>query len=282
MLTLLCFLAAASPYTPRLLPAAAPDTQAYKNASLSSWGGSVVRDPADDTYHMFAAAFTRNCSVSSPGDAWARNSFVMHAVCPNATGPFVWAGTALGRWHHNPQVMLHSDGTWLLYTIGTTTPPPPEKDCRRSTNTGTGTTTQQGVASTGFGGPATGEFVQLHHSLSPHGPWTFLNASQNASNPGIFTGPPTGFYTGPIYGTNPAPAELPNGTMVVASHDDTGLYVQSAPSWRGPYARVPGHLFTFDRKYIFEVSALPVPPPPLSLSCSWRLFLARPGPARRK
>ena len=37
---------------------------------------------------------------------------------------------------------------------------------------------------------------------------------------------------------------LPNGTVVVGSHDGEGFYVQVAPSWRGPYARVPGYLFT--------------------------------------
>ena len=92
----------------------------------------------------------------------------------------------------------------------------------------------------------------LHHAPTPRGPWTFLNATGNASNPGIFSG---GITTNHDHGTNPAPVELPNGTIVVGAHDNKGFYVQVAPSWRGPYRRVPGYLFTFELgqlQYIFE------------------------------
>jgi hypothetical protein len=50
---------------------------------------------------------------------------------------------------------------------------------------------------------------------------------------------------------------MENGTVVVGSHDSDGFYVQVAPSWKGPYSRVPGHLFTFEnhdraKGYVFE------------------------------
>jgi hypothetical protein len=47
---------------------------------------------------------------------------------------------------------------------------------------------------------------------------------------------------------------MANGTVVVGSHDGTGFYIEVAPHWRGPYARVPGFLFTFNRTagYVFE------------------------------
>ena len=61
-----------------------------------------------------------------------------------------------------------------------------------------------------------------------------MNGSRNISLPGVFAG------------TNPSPAVLPNGSMVVGVHDDVGFVVFMAPTWRGPYTRVPGHLFTFE------------------------------------
>ena len=225
-LTTLC--CASEPYTLDLLPGSA----VYRNNSLSSWGGNVVRDPADGVYHLYASAMTNGCNLG----AWTSNSFVMHGTSTNATGPFVFRDVALPRWHHNPQALLSRDGTWLLYTIGTPGTPM-EATCDHEHS---------------LGGPDTGEFVQLHYSHSPFGPWTFLNLTHNASNPGIFDG---GLTTNGDHGTNPCPVELPNGTVVVGAHDDVGFYVQVAPSWRGPYHRHSGHLFTFElgaEQYIFE------------------------------
>ena len=82
----------------------------------------------------------------------------------------------------------------------------------------------------------------MHSAPGPDGPWSFVNGSRNISLPGVFAG------------TNPSPAVLPNGSMVVGVHDDVGFVVFMAPTWRGPYTRVPGHLFEFQKgKYTFEV-----------------------------
>ena len=91
-------------------------------------------------------------------------------------------------------------------------------------------------------------------TLSRAGPWTFLNLTGDPANPGIFGGNTTNNHD---HGTNPTPVVLENGTVVVGSHDCEGFYVQVAPSWRGPYSRVPGHLFTFENHdrnagYVFE------------------------------
>ena len=55
---------------------------------------------------------------------------------------------------------------------------------------------------------------------------------------------------------------MENGTVVIGAHDNVGFYVQVAPSWRGPFTRVPGHLFVFEgnkshavineKDYVFE------------------------------
>ena len=51
------------PYLPTLLPAAPPDRQAFRNSSVSSWGGNVVVDPSDGLYHLFAAGMTQGCNL---------------------------------------------------------------------------------------------------------------------------------------------------------------------------------------------------------------------------
>ena len=50
--------------------------------------------------------------------------------------------------------------------------------------------------------------------------------------------------------------------MVIGAHDNIGFYVQTAPTWRGPFKRWPGHLFVFEgnashavinqKDYVFE------------------------------
>ena len=229
-----------------LQPAAPADSgkQAYRNSSASSWGGNVVFSPKDKLYHLFNAAMT--CKQNLGG--WTSNSHVIHSTSTSPLGPFSTKDVSLAVWHHNPQAMLHPDGTWLLFTIGTRNPQPKQKGC----------TTQPHR----LGGPKTGEFVQLHHAQTPSGPWTFLNLTGNASAPGIFGPQPAGPPCPRVdrnchtaFGTNPTPWILANGTMIVGSHDSQGFYIQVAPSWRGPYHRLPGHLFVFEQPppgYQFE------------------------------
>jgi hypothetical protein len=233
---------APAPFVLDLDPAAQPSEQAFHNRSLSSWGGNAVL-AGDGEYHLFAAAMTMGCNLG----AWSSNSEVIHATAASPADPFLLRNVALPPWHHNPQALLHPDGTWLLFTIGTVGVPAPHR-CKKTKPLGG---PQLGGAARG---PKTGEFVQLHHSTSPDGPWTFLNLTGDPANPGIFGG---GTTDNRDHGTNPTPVVLPNGTVVVGSHDSEGFYVQVAPSWRGPYTRIPGHLFTFesdDRSagYVFE------------------------------
>ena len=219
-----------------LQPAAPASKQAYRNSSMSSWGGNVVFNPKDKLYHLFNAAMT--CKQNLAG--WESNRQVVHSTATSPLGPFTAQDVVLPVWHHNPQVVLHPDGTWLILTIGTRDPQPKQKGCKVQ------------EPSTRLGGPKTGEFIQLHHSSSPNGPWTFLNLTGKEDDPGIFG--PRSCTVSPLNAsivscpgccaTNPTPWVLKNGTMIIGSHDTTGFFLQVAPTWKGPYRRVSGYLFT--------------------------------------
>ncbi len=194
-----------------------------------------MKDTSTGIYHGFFAAMRNepgSKGVCNLG-AWSSNSEVIHTISSSPTGPFKMQDVALPPWHHNPQVLLHPDGHWLLYTIGTVGVPP-QKSCGRNTLLGTGARDA---------GPKTGEYVQCHYSHSPNGPWTFLNITKDPTNPGIFGGGKT---TNSDHGTNPTPWVLDNGTVVIGAHDNHGFYLQSSRTWRGPFTRLPGYLFEFE------------------------------------
>ena len=211
--------AAASAFTLDLGPAQPVALQAFANSTLSSWGGNAAKSAGDGKWHLFAAAMTGGCNL---GD-WKTNSEVVHAVGDSPVGPFRFRDVVLPRWHHNPQLMVHPDGTWLLLTMSTVGAAT-EKSCRHMPLSARSSVTAPhaeptfdvrsaaasnsssaiwncSVAGRGYcdsGGTACtrppgcrvccGEFVQLHHAPGPDGPWTFLNSSQNLSIPGLFAG----------------------------------------------------------------------------------------------
>ena len=194
--------AAAAPRFLELAPAAPPARQAYWNASLDTWGGSVVADDAGN-YHLYAAAMAEGCTL----EQWATNSYIIHAVSATPAGPFARppgaAGLAVPLWAHNPQAVRHTDGTYLLFSIGaenvtrpcTCPSPVPAGFCPR---------------------PKIypwAERIQLHHASSPDGPWQPLG--------------------GIILGSNPSPYVLHTGEVFVAFKG--GMQIARAQSWRGPY-----------------------------------------------
>ena len=102
------------PFVLDLAPAAPVATQAFANRTLSSWGGNAAKH-TDGKYHMFAAAMTQGCNLG----AWKTNSEVIHAVGDTPLGPFKFVEVLLGRWHHNPQLFVHPDGTWMILSMST-------------------------------------------------------------------------------------------------------------------------------------------------------------------
>ena len=147
------------PYTLDLQPAAIPSLQAYHNVTLSSWGGNALK-AKDGKYHGYFAAMRNppgSKGICNLG-AWTSNSEVIHAVSDSAAGPFKMKDVALPPWHHNPQIMLHPDGTFLLFTIGQTL-----------------SNTKQLAA----GGAVFR--TELHHASNIVGPWQSLGCIINGS-----------------------------------------------------------------------------------------------------
>eukprot|EP01052_Picozoa_sp_SAG31_P016385 SAG31_NODE_1084_length_10007_cov_4.353452_1_plen_305_part_00 len=215
------------PYVLPLLPAASPSAQAFRNSTLSSWGGSVLRHGG--AYHLYASACLGGCNLP----AWQSNSAIVHAVSSSAIGPFRYSSIALPRWHTNPQIARAPDGTLLLFTLGARGVPaqircgagPPAPSAVATCNISDACCGQTPPSSCM---QCCGEVVMVHWAPGPDGPWTSVNSS------GIFAG------------TNPTPWVLQNGTVIVGSHDTSGFYVYTAAHWKGPYVRHPGNLFTFE------------------------------------
>lgn len=245
--------AQALPWLPSLLPASPLSQQAYYNSTFASWGGSVIEVPEDPTwrYHMYVAAFINRCGLN----AWEVNSEVIHTVSNNPLGPFTMLDVALPVWHHNPQVTRYVDGTFLLYSIGMN-PEGRVANCTKEQQQHHHQQ-QQGVAL----GPLQhgAELIQVHTSSTPYGPWTPVQ-------PGAFN---------LFNGTNPSPWVLPNGTVVVASHDNGGLSISTAPHWSGPYTPARDVLpydssknWTFEDPFLWYSCAADN-----VTDCKWRVLL---------
>lgn len=209
-------------YKLSLLPANPLSQQLYRNASLASWGGTVVHSPSDTKhhYHLFAAAFSNGCGL----DGWESNSFVMHAVADTPEGPFEYHDTALPVWHHNPHALLAPDGTWLIYSIGKTN-------------------ASWAVSCNGHHEPVSHnerqiDQVEIHYASSPYGPWQL---QQQPDGDGL------------LYAANPSPLFLPNGSVVVVGTGFGGpLHVAFAETWRGPYRSLAPLPFSTPAGLLFE------------------------------
>ena len=176
-----------------LKPAAPYSQQAFYNASLWSWGGSVIEDDSS-TYHIYAASFVNGCGLS----AWETNSQVHHGVSTNPLGPFIFHDVAIPVWHHNPQVVRAPDGTYIIYSIGMS-PEGKVHNCGAN-----GDDAGDIVAAPDAHGA---EIIEAHYSRSPNGPWAELNITgAKYSGRNLFDG------------TNPTPWVLANGTVIVGSH----------------------------------------------------------------
>ncbi len=107
-----------------------PVTDVAHPDNTSSWGGLPLKGP-DGKYHLFAAQFVNNCTLAG----WNPASVVVRAVADAVEGPYAYAETVLGTFHHNPTVRLLSpaqSGTgkplYVMYAIGNDRAPP-AADC---------------------------------------------------------------------------------------------------------------------------------------------------------
>lgn len=132
-------------------------------ASVSTWGASVVRDPGTGLFHAHVAEFTDNCGESS----WMHNSICAHFTSSHPLGPFRRVGVVQGRFCHNPSATMLPNGTWLLYHIGLGSPIKP-----RYTNCSGGAT--HGTLDSGIAvdaEPTIDNFTSVLAASSAAGPW---------------------------------------------------------------------------------------------------------------
>ncbi|CAH1787739.1 unnamed protein product [Owenia fusiformis] len=80
-------------------------------APTSSWGGPVVRDPVDGTYHMFPAEMTRHCGINS----WIVNSRIVHAMSETPTGKYKRIEEQQPPFAHEPDVINGPRGEAIMY-----------------------------------------------------------------------------------------------------------------------------------------------------------------------
>ena len=184
-------------------------TGGLQNASdpTSTWGGSITGPDDSGRWHMFAARMGLNCGLLS----WESNSEVVHAVATNPLGPYQPKEPAVvPRFAHNPTVHRGGDGAYYLYHIGcggnTSTP---RQDC---TN---GTTPRLPPDATAEGSGCDGpHWMGGLTARSPDGPWLPFPSEITLSSPA----------KADHWLTNPAPALMPNGTLL-------WVYRQSGGSW---------------------------------------------------
>ena len=84
----------------------------------TSWGGSVLHH--NGTYFMAAAEMEGGCTLGQ----WQTNSQVALAVSSTPLAPYSKLSVAVPPWSHNPQLAQHTDGTFLIYTLGNGTAGP--------------------------------------------------------------------------------------------------------------------------------------------------------------
>ena len=65
----------------------------------TSWGGSVLQDPADGKFYMWAASMAHNCTMGE----WQTNSEVVLASVTFPMGPYEKVKTVVMPWAHNPR-----------------------------------------------------------------------------------------------------------------------------------------------------------------------------------
>jgi len=206
--------------------------QAYHNTSTWSWGGSIIHvkdDPNGLPFHMYAEAQTGGCGVSG----WQSNGKIVHVASSTPSGPYHWIDDALPVWHTGPHIMRATDGTFLLWAMGTSNASL-ERTCKDGSPVGPMRPDPLGH----------GVFrSRLHSATSVYGPWTEVRKCANFSvecdiipaavNP------------------NPVAQTTANGTIIVMgsgsgiagqSFDNTfgDFGIATAPHWRGPYTTRPG------------------------------------------
>lgn len=188
-------------YNHTILPSNAPGIyNPTSNAGNSSWCGSIVHDASNPKlFHMFASQFTHGCGLSD----WKPFSSIIRAESVSGpAGPYVWAEEVVRTWAHNPVVTYSpAEQLYLLYYIGSPMTVPGA--CKAT---------------------KIGDNITISTSTDLR---TWKEYKQ------VITGE-----------TNPAPLPLWSASnhtseILMAGGAGLGVNMYSAPSYMGPYKRVP-------------------------------------------
>ena len=174
------------------------------HSNWSSWGAQVIR--VDSKYHMYTARMANRCGLNS----WWCNSEIVHAEADQPDGPFFTIDDPIVLpFAHNPAVAVASDGTIVIFHIGSgTTPTEKQGNCSSGISNANKTETKEWCGAQMESPPPLAAPPQMGTKWStpnivysasgnPRGPWTLLkgNSSWGADNP--------------------APIFLPNGTALL-------------------------------------------------------------------
>ncbi len=92
-------------------PGGKKDINKSTGRAISSWGGSVVFDPARSEYSMYAAEMAAGCGI----DAWLSNSVIVHSTSKDPAGLYKRQGLVWGVFSHEPVVVRAPTGELVMY-----------------------------------------------------------------------------------------------------------------------------------------------------------------------
>jgi hypothetical protein len=85
---------------------------------VTSWGGSVVRDPATGKHHLYVAVISGPNGSFCGLNSWGSHSTVVHAESSSGPeGPYANQTVIVHQEGHNPQAILFK-GRWVVFHIG--------------------------------------------------------------------------------------------------------------------------------------------------------------------
>jgi hypothetical protein len=217
----------------------------YRHSHTSTWGGNIIQNGS--SYHMWIAEMAPKGSPSDPGagscglTSWQTNSQITHVVsAAGPEGPYLRHEVAVGVWSHNPLVRRMSDGTLVMYHIGSGTGGSPHF----CAGNGTSPCGEQSFdkCNPNPDGPASKDARQrtIAAAAQPPSTWSSSPCKLMMHTSRTTEGPWEPFFDAtitPCAGNNPAPWVHPNGTVyVVFTEQNMGLW--RAESWQGPYTLV--------------------------------------------
>ncbi|CRG88688.1 Reelin [Talaromyces islandicus] len=197
---------------------------------ISSWGATILRDPSHqpDVFHLIHAQFAFGCDL----DYWTPYSVIAHSISTTGPeGPYHFRAQLVDTFAHNPTVIYSAaDAAYVLVHIG----------CPVNVSTTSCETVQFscGTGNTNNGESGISAWTsrdldtwQFHGQVMPgngNGTW-----DADTTNPSIF----------PLHADGHNMLMAYRGCVENCGEALEQIGVASAPSFTGPYTRLPGPVF---------------------------------------